>query len=465
MPSTAIISTLTLANSPVDDPLLDYHPLRQTAAAPRPGVDDPAASKLRVLITGPGAARVIEYDVFINDVAFRVGYEGWIDQVIRQAPAEKQIREAGSAVSDAVTKFGKLVDSSLLNPAATKPRTRDTPTLRSRLTNYIAAAGSNVDRRDLLTLLNQWPAGPVITELSPARSWQRVSHAPLLGILDDDEDRALSAAEVKAATAKLAAADIDQDGIVTVDEMRRRGRPLRRGPPASIRLTTVIDDAGAWKKRLGPIANELDTERISAGPPDLRLAVRFGKQSGLELISLSGVKQDAVRRSDDALSVHLGSEHYELSAMENNTDNSPYNQPDQIAVGGAIDGQPLLRLIDADNDRRLTLREQRRLPVLLSELDRNQDGALDETEIPTAVRIVLARGAIVHHQLDKPTSAVETVGDPVAKVAAPAWFTPMDANSDGELSRAEFPGDRQQFQALDKDGDGFITAVEAASGE
>ena len=44
----------------------------------------------------------------------------------------------------------------------------------------------------------------------------------------------------------------------------------------------------------------------------------------------------------------------------------------------------------------------------------------------------------------------------------PIWFTQMDRNSDGDISRREFLGTAAQFRQFDTDGDQLIDAEEAA---
>ena len=43
----------------------------------------------------------------------------------------------------------------------------------------------------------------------------------------------------------------------------------------------------------------------------------------------------------------------------------------------------------------------------------------------------------------------------------PVWFRKFDRNGDGELSRAEFPGTRAEFDRIDTDHDGYISLQEA----
>ncbi|MBX9582607.1 MAG: EF-hand domain-containing protein, partial [Gemmataceae bacterium] len=50
---------------------------------------------------------------------------------------------------------------------------------------------------------------------------------------------------------------------------------------------------------------------------------------------------------------------------------------------------------------------------------------------------------------------------PAAKTGVPDWFTKMDRNGDGDISRREFLGPLSLFRRLDADGDGLITPDEA----
>jgi hypothetical protein len=47
----------------------------------------------------------------------------------------------------------------------------------------------------------------------------------------------------------------------------------------------------------------------------------------------------------------------------------------------------------------------------------------------------------------------------------PAWFLRMDTNGDGDLTRREFLGSDEQFNQLDKSGDGAISTLEIAETE
>jgi Ca2+-binding EF-hand superfamily protein len=131
-------------------------------------------------------------------------------------------------------------------------------------------------------------------------------------------------------------------------------------------------------------------------------------------------------------------------------------------------GNGLFDLLDTNHDRRLSVRELRQLPRLLARLDRDGDGRVGLAEIPrlfhlnvqqgvangggfagNAVFVVAANGQMMGpQQVPQPT-------------AGPLWFRKMDRNHDGDVSRREFLGSDAEFDRIDLDKDGLISADEA----
>ena len=78
----------------------------------------------------------------------------------------------------------------------------------------------------------------------------------------------------------------------------------------------------------------------------------------------------------NVITLDLGAEYVEFSAAADATAEADADEAGigrtQMAVGAAIDGNPLLRLLDGDQDHRLTLRERQQLAGLLAALDRDR---------------------------------------------------------------------------------------------
>jgi len=113
--------------------------------------------------------------------------------------------------------------------------------------------------------------------------------------------------------------------------------------------------------------------------------------------------------------------------------------------------------LDTNHDQRLDSREIQHAPDVLTRLDTNSDGELTPTELPEVLSLVLARGSIENADaLFTPPPA--NLARPDKK--APRWFTAMDANQDGVISRREFLGTQEQFTKLDRDQNNILDLTE-----
>jgi Ca2+-binding EF-hand superfamily protein len=142
----------------------------------------------------------------------------------------------------------------------------------------------------------------------------------------------------------------------------------------------------------------------------------------------------------------------------------------RMSVAGADMGASLFSVLDETGDNRLSLRETRSAAARLAQFDKDGDGAISAAEVPSTVRVGIARGAYAYSLVAARGQAAwgqggfgvvrAQRGEP-AKKDPLEWFTRMDRNGDGDVTLKEFPGDEEQFKALDTNGDGFIERKEA----
>jgi Ca2+-binding EF-hand superfamily protein len=145
---------------------------------------------------------------------------------------------------------------------------------------------------------------------------------------------------------------------------------------------------------------------------------------------------------------------------------------DLLARGGASctvvtigdHGACLFELLDANRDRRLSLRELRAAWASVAAWDANKDGFLGKDELPRQLQVTLSAGqpgrARIFDLLEGPVSTPAPT-----KAAGPLWFRRMDVNGDGDVSRREWLGSDEDFRKIDADGDGLISLDEAVKAD
>ncbi|QDV34090.1 hypothetical protein [Tautonia plasticadhaerens] len=125
-------------------------------------------------------------------------------------------------------------------------------------------------------------------------------------------------------------------------------------------------------------------------------------------------------------------------------------------------GRSVYQSMDPDDDLRLSLREVLGVPGLLSARDRDGDGAVVLDEFPRRYRFSVGLGP--GRSPNQAFSVASSRGrpSPSGKDGVPSWFSRMDRNGDGDVSRREFLGPLDLFDGLDRDGDGLLSAEDAA---
>jgi hypothetical protein len=376
-------------------------------------------------------------------------------------------------------------------------KTREARTVAQRLINYMTSADVEADRDEIRWLLAEWTGGPALITLGPAMNWQRIGFAPLWNALDVDNDQNLSAAEIGAAGERLSQADVDENSIVELEELFAL-RPRSTTAPHSYPILVVLDHETDWqqlqshvaaaygrrgREQQGSAATPTSTllDRIAQGDPtltadDLELLLEETPQVSLRVdlggkknqVALTSAEPDSFSAGKQMITVERGAEYFEISAGQQKEAEVSEPTATQISIGAVVDGYPLYRLVDRNGDRRLSPRECRQLKSVLAALDLNSDGQIAENEKPTAIRLAVSRGPHVHEMLAEPTAAERELASsrqgspPKPAASTPSWFSDMDRNRDGDLSRSEFLGTNEQFKQLDSDGDGLVGASEAS---
>jgi Ca2+-binding EF-hand superfamily protein len=124
-------------------------------------------------------------------------------------------------------------------------------------------------------------------------------------------------------------------------------------------------------------------------------------------------------------------------------------------------GRTLFDILDSDRDGRLARREIRKVRSKLNLWDSNQDGFLEESEIPLQFTMVAGQGTLPIFGVAQSDDVRGSRTPNTARPNGPTWFTKMDRNRDGEISRREFLGEPELFQKLDLNQDGAIELTEA----
>ena len=139
----------------------------------------------------------------------------------------------------------------------------------------------------------------------------------------------------------------------------------------------------------------------------------------------------------------------------------------RLVVTTADQGRAIFGILDLDRDRRLGAREVMRTVDRVMSWDGNGDGRVSADEIPYHFQVTIARSGLTgsDRRAWQSPSARSMVAARAASPAAagPDWFQKMDRNHDGDVSRREFLGPRDQFDRLDRDKDGLIDPDEARS--
>ena len=449
--------------------------------------DDPS---IRCLLMCPGGPLVIDLQVLIDGEPFRKKREKAIDE----------------ARSTAVTAQDKPAETESNGDKDTEKPSDGKPPALTKLARYIENQQDPVDQNQARWLLAQWTPGPSLLVLRDGFAAERALIAPVWNAIDQDDNGELSEDEYASAEQRLRSVDIDRDGVIDSTELRRvsaeagktstwhKKRMVQTPRQLLVPIGDFTDwdelywDASEYYSKDGKLIagqsdasqtliqrldtnenNEWDadeTARLQQIESDLTLKVTLGagdeSETGLSVQQLAahfGSPTNVLNATADAVTVDLAQCYLELSAAQPAVNSKTHF--DQIAIGAVMDGYPLMRLLDQNNDRRLSIRECKSIATCLDSLDDDQDGKLTEGELGLPVRMSVTLGPHVQTTLREPAPpAIPPFQSDEEQMAAPAWFARMESNNDGDLSSDEFIGTREQLEELDQDSDGLLSVKE-----
>ena len=449
---------------------------------------------------------VIDLAILIDGKSFRDKRDSWIDEQIAASksgeqkptppvtkPADNKSQKSTESTSSPPTPEAAVdnAEDNKRDAKELKPdsgpkaavQARHKPTMRERLDEYLSTNQSRVDREELGWLIASWGAGPGVVLLDPSLSWQRSELSPLETFLDENGDGAFSRDEIAQSGARLQKADVDANDVVDVAEIRKSIRHAAfalaaGGYPLVFTLDSNTDALAleaalaklhaARPQHASPAQPSADTiDQLKTQPADLSVRVDFNRsdsgKAGISVLSLAvelAKSREAISAAANTATVDIDGDYIEFSGTQVALKDEAETAVTQIAIGAIFDGNPLLRLLDRDNDSRLTRRERQAIPDLFASLDHNGDGTVSSDEVPIPIRFAVTLGPHVHQLLATASVAARTITTRVAASPAPAWFTSMDKNSDGDLSRSEFLGTTEQFKQFDKNGDDLLSVAE-----
>jgi Ca2+-binding EF-hand superfamily protein len=309
-------------------------------------------------------------------------------------------------------------------------------------------------------------------------------------------DAKLSPEEFAIAPEAFAAADTSGDGTLNAEELRRylenaprdsildvafttdaTGRAVARvrgadgGPPAAVKVRQLAEGVVEIDAGLIRLDVHVDDGAGAADAARRALRAQFDAADG----DGNGYVEQSELTGDNGLPSPLSGL---FAVLDRDGDGKLYPRElddyvthqaasarGRLTLTASDEGRAVFGMLDLDRDRQLGAREVLDTFARISACDRDGDGRIAPEEIPHHIQITLARGDLSRLIATTPAkvAAVQAVVVPPRPrpTAGPAWFRRMDRNRDGDVSRREFLGTREQFERLDRDRDGLIAPAEA----
>ena len=300
-------------------------------------------------------------------------------------------------------------------------------------------------------------------------------------------DNKLSATEFAIAPDAFAAADASSDGALNAEELRR----YLAGSPVDLTLDVAFPADGSGRASIRVAGTGLlynvrvqqladDDVEIALGRVRIDLHVDGGEASAGDArrfltrrFKAADANKDGYLDAKETAPINAaGSPLAGLTGViDRDGDGKLYEKElldfadrqieaarGRLVLTASDQGRAIFGVLDSDRDRRLGAREVMRTVDRVTSWDGDGDGRVGAEEIPYHFLVTLARGQLSGLAAEGAASP----SSPVARrTAGPEWFRRTDRNRDGDVSRREFLGTREQFDRLDRDKDGLIDADEA----
>lgn len=363
-----------------------------------------------------------------------------------------------------------------------------------------------VDRAEILPFLTSFEANKLIVFNSgPSFHERQHFESTVLQVIDVDKDEQFSAAELQSLPTTIMRYDYNDDECITREELSSTRAssemidvmmisadvPSKYGPSGlmlyrdrawirnhfllrqrygvSGRVTSDTIGLGLFDVLNGNDDDQIDEDEMQALcsiPPHISIRVRFGSETEVTASSTIGSYLPSTKSSGQfrlaGLTIQCraqdtGPKRPVLEQRRTATLGRQSITANRIQLTVHDHADAVFSLLDSSGDGRLNPREIRAASGRITACDTAGDGQIFVEEISPTMQFEVTRGGDVRAL----ESAEPRPVLPPVRSEQVDWFVAMDTNSDGELSRREFLGTIQQFHALDKNNDDFLTGSEA----
>jgi Ca2+-binding EF-hand superfamily protein len=338
----------------------------------------------------------------------------------------------------------------------------------------------------------------------------------MMRVIDGDGDGMLSSAELRRARESLARLDLNDDELLTCDEVASGG-PADEGPPQPLFINRLpggtsppqrIDDVRAalhgryglpldhdafhrldrpvdCSVEVSPLGGECRLDAPSRLGPHLVVpmpdhggrvtievtTVQPGLAAGIRHVFLQQFAAARDARPEGSADAGPAGDRFALiRSLHSFADRNEDGELTEAEVMRCVDLHVsllshtvtlavtsghlgLFTLFDENGDGRLTLDEIHSAPDRVSQWDSDGDDLLTAAELPYDFTLQFALG--------QGAPRARPRGDTVPLAAAPRWFELLDRNADRRVSPREFVGSAELFRRFDRDRDGLLAPAEA----